>query len=272
MSIPADFLKNVIRQNHNTRAMKLGKKVANNFLTSYWNEAYFDMQKNGEFYLIQAAQAYFSNQKITIFDVGANHGDWAIFAKKTLPNSTIHCFEIVPQTFSILSEKLGAYEGILSNNIGLSDQAQEIQVTCFSGEDSGSSIQALPWGIDSEAVTCRVIPGDQYCREKGIDGIDFLKVDTEGHELSVLKGLNDLLKSGKIALIQFEYGLTYIPSRVTLGDVYNLLSPYGYEIGRLYPKGVEFKQYDLFHDENFKLGNYVAVHQSAQELLQKISL
>jgi hypothetical protein len=58
-----------------------------------------------------------------------------------------------------------------------------------------------------------------------------------------------------------------IPSRVLLRDFYDLLTPYGYRIGRLFPTGVRFQDYDFFRDEHFHDGNYVAVHQTCSEIL-----
>lgn len=49
MSAFINFFENMIRQNHNLKIMKLGEKIARNFLRSYWNEAYYNMQENGEF-------------------------------------------------------------------------------------------------------------------------------------------------------------------------------------------------------------------------------
>lgn len=272
MSTLADFFKNLVRQNHQNKIIQIGQDIANNFLIGYWNEAYFNMQNNGELYLIKLAKKYFDSQTITVFDVGANHGQWTMLVKKIFPDSSIYCFEIIPQTFSILDKNIGQYEGITLNNLGLSDINGEIEVTYFPSEDTGSSIQALPWDCESKTVICSVISGEQYSKEKNINEIHFLKIDTEGHELSVLKGFNELLQQGNITLIQFEYGMTYIPPRITLGDIYHLLSPYGYSIGRLYPTGVKFKSYNMFEDENFRVGNYVAIHQSADRLLHQIKL
>ena len=264
--------RDIVRQNHNNTIVKLGEKVARNFLIGYWNENFFDMEKNGEAYLIEASKKYFDNRNLTVFDVGANHGEWSILVKKAFPTATIHCFEIIPKTFSILEKNIKDYSGIFVNNLGISDRVQEVEVTYFPDSDSGSSIQPLPWECRSTAITCSVIPGNKYCEENKIEHIDLLKIDTEGHELAVLKGFESQLSTGKITLIQFEYGLTYLPARITLGDIYNFLLPFGYIIGRLYPMGVEFKEYSVFEDENFKLGNYIAVHRSAQQLYEQISL
>ena len=101
--------------------------------------------------------------------------------------------------------------------------------------------------------------------------IDILKIDTEGHDFCVLKGFSNFLQKAKIKVIQFEYGKTCIPPRITLGDFYNLLEPLGYSIGRLYPNQVKFQEYNLFRDEHFRMGNYVAVHRNYSDLIKLIS-
>ncbi|MGL5874471.1 MAG: FkbM family methyltransferase [Xenococcaceae cyanobacterium] len=266
------IFRKIIRDNRQTKLAKAFKKIANNFLIAYYNEDYFDMENNGEIFLLQSLQKHFLSQKIVVFDVGANLGEWSIAVKKNLNNNCVYCFEIVPKTFELLSSNLSNYHDFKLNNFGLSDSVKTVTVTYYPSENSGSSIECLPWNIESEQVNCHVITGDIYVKRESIERIDLLKIDTEGHDFSVLKGFSQFLATNSIKVIQFEYGKTYIPSRTTLGDIYNLLAPNGYSIGRLYPKGVDFKEYDFFQDEHYRMGNYVAVHQSLNSIIDDISL
>jgi len=59
--------------------------------------------------------------------------------------------------------------------------------------------------------------------EKGI----FVKIDTEGFEFDVLKGLHDTLPH--IKSIQFEYGGTFIDNNITLQQVIGYLKGNGFE-------------------------------------------
>jgi FkbM family methyltransferase len=271
-SLILDQYRNLIRKNGKSKIVKFIYQLANSFVIAYHYETCSDIEKNGELYIIKSLKQNYGDQKVIVFDVGANRGQYTNLINKHLNNSTIHCFEIVPQTFNILTKNLSLNTNIILNNFGLSDTDRIEQVTWFPNSDSGSSINALPWQSNSDQVECQVISGDSYCQKNSIDQIDLLKIDTEGHELSVLKGFKNLIKSGQISVIQFEYGFTYIPSRTTLGDIYELLMPYGYSIGRLYPNGVEFKQYDLFEDETFKAGNYIAIHFSATNIIESIKI
>src|SRR6185503_14354274 len=52
----------------------------------------------------------------------------------------------------------------------------------------------------------QVLTIDAFCDREEIYHIHFLKLDVEGHELSVLNGAKRMLDSGKISIIQFEFG------------------------------------------------------------------
>jgi len=137
----------------------------------------------------------------------------------------------------------------------------------FAGSDAVSAIDPLPWEPEARAISCPVTTGFRFLAAEGIERVDILKVDTEGHDLRVLRGFLDFLRQRPVPVIQFEHGRIAIPSRVLLRDFYGLLTPYGYRIGRLFPNGVRFQDYDFFRDEHFRDGNYVAVHQTCSEII-----
>lgn len=65
-----------------------------------------------------------------------------------------------------------------------------------------------------------------YIIEKDIANIDFIKIDTEGYELDVLRGFEDYLYN--VNIIQFEYGGTYLDNNIKLIDVINHLKKYNF--------------------------------------------
>lgn len=48
---------------------------------------------------------------------------------------------------------------------------------------------------------------DAFCRRKGIERIDYLKIDAEGSDLDVLRGAEHLLQSAKVFLVECECGM-----------------------------------------------------------------
>ena len=114
-------------------------------------------------------------------------------------------------------------------------------------------------------------PGDIFCAEKGIDNIDFLKIDVEGYEHKVLKGFEGILKRGGIKVIQFEYGYVNIDTHFLLKDFYDYLQSFGMKLGKIYPSYVDFREYE-YKDEDFYGPNYLAVHQSCKSIIDLLSV
>jgi FkbM family methyltransferase len=258
-----------------SRSRKSGRRLAlaaETFLKGYWNEQVYGLEDDGEEWLQQQVGAYYQQAPITVFDVGANHGQWARSCLSHCPSATLHCFELVPATFEKLRATLGNVASVILNGYGLSDKDTTVDVTYFPDSDSGSSIEPLPWGLMSDRVSCRTVRGDAYCRDHGVQALHFLKIDTEGHEMTVLRGFDGLLSTGRIHIIQFEYGHTWLPPRCQLRDAYELLTAKGFIIGRLFPQGVLFSEYSMFNDEHFRLGNYVAVHRSQSEIIKSLRM
>ena len=226
-----------------------------------------DFDANGE-QLVQervADLAQKGNRACVILDVGANIGEWsrhfALRLSKANVPFTIFAFEPLPETFAILSTNLNTW------NIADKVQPCNIAISAIPGErtfysvGAGQGRNSLHAPLDgynvSTSVKCATL--DQWRAEKGIENIWFVKIDTEGHDLEVLHGAKDLLKSGGIEMLQFEYNHRWITARRFLLDAFELLGPCGYRIGKITKDGIEFyKQWDL-ELESFREGNYLAV-------------
>ncbi|HEX8906844.1 MAG TPA: FkbM family methyltransferase, partial [Longimicrobiaceae bacterium] len=105
----------------------------------------------------------------------------------------------------------------------------------------------------------RVVDGDTFCDEHGITELGFAKVDTEGFELEVMKGLKGMLSRSAVGVLQFEYGGTWSDARVFLRDAFELLEPLGYRIAKIHPTGVQLLSgYDPGLD-SFRYANFLAL-------------
>ena len=109
------------------------------------------------------------------------------------------------------------------------------------------------------AVPVSVTTLDAYCAEHGIAEIDFLKIDTEGHDLKVLRGARERFAARAIAIVQFEYGMTNIDSRDLLKDFFAFFAEFGYDLFKLRANALaSFARYDA-RLETFTYQNWVAV-------------
>jgi hypothetical protein len=99
---------------------------------------------------------------------------------------------------------------------------------------------------------------DEYCHPWKISNVLFLKIDTEGHDLFVLRGARALLDSGSVAFIEFEYNSTWIASRTFLRDAFEFMKSFGYKLGKIHRTFVEeFANWD-YRLEWFEQANYIA--------------
>jgi FkbM family methyltransferase len=212
----------------------------------------------------------------TIFDVGANIGNWTKLAHAAHAQAQIHAFEIVPETFKTLQSKTSELsDRVTLNDFGLSDVDGTVDV-CV---DPSSSVLSSMLDFAETAVTpgavekvpCQVKRGEAYCQEAGIDEVDFLKIDVEGAEHQVIAGFMPMIEARKVRLLQFEYNRGAIISHFLLRDFYQLLEPLGYSLGKLYPDGVQFHDYTLAH-EDFHGPNYVACLKDDTDMRQAISV
>ena len=110
--------------------------------------------------------------------------------------------------------------------------------------------------------TIRVVTLDEFCAAEGVERIDFLKVDVEGHELAVLQGGHKMISSGNVLRIQFEYSRFNIFSRALLVDFFRFFDGLPFRLFQIMTrKSVPLAGYDPGL-ENFQYKNFIALHHS----------
>lgn len=200
------------------------------------------------------------NKKPLLFDVGANIGEYTLEANKIFSgNVEIHAFEPSKATFDKLSSNFGNQKNLIGHQLALSDKSGDI--TLYSDAELSAlaslnkrQLQHYDIAFErSERVPVHTL--DTFCDEQNIEEIDFLKLDVEGHELSVLHGAKSLLQNKAITYIQFEFGGTNIDSRTFFQDFYYLLKE-NYSIFRILTDGLQEitvynERYEIFLASNF---------------------
>ena len=71
-------------------------------------------------------------------------------------------------------------------------------------------------------------------------------------------------------IVQFEYGQVNIITKHLLRDHYAFFEGLGFVVGKIYPKWVEFRDYELRHEDFLGL-NYLAVRKERRDLLELLS-
>lgn len=169
----------------------------------------------------------FTNGGVFI-DIGANFGLYSVFISKKFPDSQVHSFEPVPETFKILSENIAHNRcGNTSiNNLGLSFKNDVLKFT--NDQYAGNHISFDE--SRSDLVSVNVITLDNYARENALEKIDFIKCDVEGAELFVLQGAKDILeRDHPLILIEIYDGWTQ-RFDYSAQDVVDYLLGFGYKV------------------------------------------
>jgi FkbM family methyltransferase len=253
-----NFKKAIYHWITNQRRTKFGRLLRefNNVIYEALENKNNDFFTNGEKWLIDSLK---SDSELTIFDVGANIGNWTRMVHRENYNAKIFCFEPVPAIFERLAENTKDMKGIVVNNFALGRGDDVMKMNYYPSIPIFSSFYHHPMGSSNELVVdVKVVSGDEYCKANNIDFIDFLKIDVEGFESNVLFGFQKMISEKRIKMIQFEYGDLVLDTRFLLKDFYNFFEKSGYKVGKIYPGFIEFGDYD-YKKENFLTSNFVAV-------------
>lgn len=213
-----------------------------------------NLRLNGEAWLLDRMREI---RPSVVLDVGANRGDWTQEALARLPGVAVHAFEPVPGAFELLRQRFGADPRVALNQLALTnDDGGRLRIWTDGSAGTMSSATA-PSGNAGAELLLPSASGDAYVRSSGLHHIDLVKVDVEGHELSVFEGFRATLERGAIDVVQFEFTLWAAIARQWLADYYEVLEPLGYKIGKLLPRRVAWKPYAP-EDEQFLRANFVA--------------
>jgi len=138
------------------------------------------------------------------WDVGANMGLHSLTVKKLVKNLECHSFEPLYSNFARLSsnQALNPLLPVEKYNFGLSDQLSVVELFSTAGNHGRTSVTAMEHAKLTGAKIMAVT-GDFLVSHR-IKTPDIMKIDTEGHELQVLKGCEAILKSGKLRAVVYE--------------------------------------------------------------------
>jgi FkbM family methyltransferase len=209
---------------------------------------YESPERSGEDHLIgEVLPRTITARSPVLFDVGANRGEMSVALRRSFPAARIFAFEPNPLTYERL---VGNVKGLNIDCIraGLGACEETGLLHCYRGDQTSGHASIYRdmfrlyegYGIGGAAdlttfeVVIQTIDGT--CHALGIDGIDFLKIDVEGHELQVLKGARKMLAGARVSLIQFEFTDCNVLSRTFMRDFYEILQ--GFSFFRLGPRSL----------------------------------
>ena len=202
-----------------------------------------------------------------LFDIGANIGNYSLLVADLFPSSTIYSFEPSKATFDMLEDntklnpRINCVQTAFGNDTKLAD---------LYSDQTGSGLASLynrdlgSFGIKfSKSEVVKVQRLDDWVNSNNVNP-DYIKIDVEGSELSVLKGgINTLLN---VRAVQFEFGGTAIDAKTYFKSYWDFFVQINFSLYRYTPLGLlKIKNYSE-KEELFEFMNYVAVPSRYDEI------
>lgn len=179
---------------------------------------------------------------ITIVDAGANLGFYSM-VYSMMENVNVVSFEPFPETYQYLKKN------ITSNNIsnvkaiemGLFSESKEMAIgspnafkfysfftKLFKFTDKDQAGCASIFTSEKSASVAKFVKGDECEELKLLEEIDLIKIDVEGSELAVLKGLrNTILKDQPTLIVEFSIH-ALLAANISSNELWNYLIELGY--------------------------------------------
>jgi FkbM family methyltransferase len=128
-----------------------------------------------------------------IFDVGCRcDSEFIAFCGE------VHYFDPINEYIENLKKQKNVNKTSYFNNFGLGEENKEM-FYYPKYESFYDRINSCRISDDANKKLLHIKKGYDYVTNKNIKNIDFLKIDTEGYELHVLKGFDDFLQNIKIS-------------------------------------------------------------------------
>lgn len=184
-----------------------------------------------------------SGEARVIIDVGANVGDTVAAYLEAFASARVHAFEPNPEAARTLAERFERETRVTPHQLAVGGRPATATLHAFTNSAMSSILPMADVGrgyVDGpvERVVDVSVPMttlDAFCREKTIEQVDILKIDTQGAELDVLAGASELLTTGRVRLLLCE--IVFVPvyiGQAPYFELARLLDSFGYDLYDFY--------------------------------------
>lgn len=205
---------------------------------------------------------------ITVFDVGAHHGETVKLFLNNVKIKKIYSFEASFDNFKILEKNIhkNTSHNVEIFNFGIGEIVSNGLIN-QTAESSSSTINEL--NLNSKyfkkklkilnikdkkkffyKTPIKILTLDSFIKKNNILNVDLLKIDTEGYEYNVLRGLSDYYH--RIKLVYFEHHYDdMIVKNYKFRDIHDLLKKKNFKM--IYKSKMFFRKSFEYVYENQKI-------------------
>lgn len=153
--------------------------------------------------LVNAVQPFLRGNNV-VWDIGANSGLLSYHLLRLNNIDELHLFEPNPRMSALATQAVSPFQQAEVHPFGLSDKNDDFTLTIPTGRTTMGTLE--PYATNRHGMKCKVTCrlGDELVYENGFKPPTVIKIDTEGHELTVFKGLSRTIAEHR-PVIFFEH-------------------------------------------------------------------
>ena len=174
-----------------------------------------------------------------IFDVGANVGQFSVFSSLYLNRAPIYSFEPLPISYNKLRLIANLYPDIRPYNLALGDKNEKSLISFGSQLDSSSMLSFSPilksiYGISDtgRSVLVDTQRGETFIQNLCLGNMfnqGLLKIDVQGYELEVLRGIEKFISSFAFIYVELSFVELY-HEQPSASEVISFLFQRGFDV------------------------------------------
>jgi FkbM family methyltransferase len=170
----------------------------------------------------------------TVFDIGANIGQFAAEVHSILPEAIIYSFEPLKDCHGRLISKMKAVSGFHAFDFALGDQDCETEIYRSEFSPSSSLLpmaklheQLFPHTRGKSLENVKVRRLDDVARDLDCPENILVKIDVQGYEDRVILGGRELVSRARILFVETSFKTLYV-GQPSFGQIYNMLRELGF--------------------------------------------
>lgn len=172
-------------------------------------------------------------------DIGANQGEYALFAAKRLIYGTVLAFEPLPSIREVFIENisLNGFKNIQVFDFGLSDKPGTLMIHEIEDTHEGLATLYLGERKSKQSFAVQLQSFDKILETTHLTRLDFIKLDIEGGELKALQGSIGAISKFKPVIMVEINEQTYRAAGYSKGEVSAFFEKLGYKAYEIRKRG-----------------------------------
>ena len=195
----------------------------------------------------------------TIFDIGANTGQFAKEIRANLPEAKIYSFEPLKEAFHNLNKNFARDRKFEAFNIALGDKEQEFEINKSSYLPSSSILEMtdihktlFPHTKDHTKESIKICRFDDIVKDLKIEKEILIKVDVQGFEDKVINGGTQTFQKAKIIIIETSFKNLYL-GQPTFETLYQKLKFLGFNYSGSLQQKINSKTGEIISEDSIFL-------------------